>query len=302
MALALTDVGCVSAAFEDVLGLARSEHRAGDTIVPGFSVGTTVLSLFAADDPFLGGNAKPGVHHITFATDEPSGFARRAGFSAEDLGQTGLDGASRVALAVDETLGVRTVLTSTTPAVSTPGLIERIDHLGIACCDNVAAIGAFHDKLGYVVESTQTDVEAHLAVESFTSDKYGAVYHNRTPRPVAGLRVTFITVGDCELEFLRPFNPDPITTLDEGPSEQGPRTTSGDKGAIGRYIARRGPGLHHIALKTPDIAAVLGRCADAGLDMIDTAGRPGSRRALIGFVHPHSLGGLLLHFVQRVEL
>ena len=292
----------MSDVFEDVLGLARSERSAGDTKVPVFSIGKTSLALFAVDDPFLGGDATPGVHHIALATDDPTGHARRAGFSAEDLGRSGLDGAPRVALASDETLDVRTYLTLATLVASTPGVIERIDHLGIACRDNAAAAGVFHGRLGFAVESTQTDVEVLTALESFTSDKYGVVYHNRTPRPVAGLRVTFITVGDCELEFLQPFDPDRVSQPDNGPSREGPGSTSGDRGAIGRYIARHGSRLHHIALKTPDIDAVLGRCADARLDMIDTVGRPGSRRAVIGFVHPRSLGGLLLHFVQRAEL
>ena len=78
-----------------------------------------------------------------------------------------------------------------------------------------------------------------------------------------------------------------------------PGNTRGDKGAIARYIERRGPGLHHLALKTPDIDATLARLYGAGHRMIDHTGRPGSRRARIGFIHPASLGGLLLHFVER---
>ena len=301
MALALTDVARVSDVFENVLGLARSERSVGDSKVPIFGVGKTSLALFALDDPFLGGNATSGVHHIALATDNPAGLARSVGFSAEDLGRSEFDGAERVALTANETCGVRTYLTCAPSVRSPPGVIERIDHLGIACRDNTAAAGVFHDRLGFAVESTQTDVEAQMAVETFTSDKYGVVHHSRDPQPVAGLRVTFITVGDCELEFLQPFDPEPVSKPDNGPPRKGPGNTGGDKGAIGRYIARRGPGLHHIALKTPDIGAVLGKCADAGLDLIDTVGRPGSRRAMIGFVHPRSLGGLLLHFVQRVE-
>jgi hypothetical protein len=45
-------------------------------------------------------------------------------------------------------------------------------------------------------------MEVSMAVESFTSDKYGVAYHARAPEPVGGLRVTFISVGDFELEFL----------------------------------------------------------------------------------------------------
>jgi len=63
--------------------------------------------------------------------------------------------------------------------------------------------------------------------------------------------------------------------------------------------ASPGPRLHHIALKTPDIDGTLGALAAAGLPLIDARGRPGSRRALIGFLHPRALGGVLLHLVQR---
>ena len=64
-------------------------------------------------------------------------------------------------------------------------------------------------------------------------------------------------------------------------------------------MATRGPGLHHLALKVPDIDAALDRMERAGLTLIDRVGRPGSRRARIGFIHPASLGGVLVHLVQR---
>ena len=76
-------------------------------------------------------------------------------------------------------------------------------------------------------------------------------------------------------------------------------TTRQDQGAIARFVGTRGRGLHHFAVKTRDIDALLGSMAAAGLPMIDTRGRPGSRRALIGFPHPRALGGVLMHLVQR---
>ena len=91
------------------------------------------------------------------------------------------------------------------------------------------------------------------------------------------------------------------TRARKGRSGVRPETPRGDKGAIARYI-ERAPGLHHLALKTPDIDATLARLAGAGHRMIDSVGRPGSRRARIGFIHPASLGGLLLHFVERDDL
>jgi hypothetical protein len=63
----------------------------------------------------------------------------------------------------------------------------------------------------------------------------------------------------------------------------------------------RGRGLHHVAVKSPDIDKRLGSMAAAGLPMIDRKGRPGSRRALIGFPHPEALGGVLMYIVQRLD-
>ncbi len=181
------------------------------------------------------------------------------------------------------------------PAGGSP-LIERIDHLGVASDDNRRALDLFAGRMGFPVESQQTDLEVVMTIESFTSDKYGVVYRNRPPESVGGLRVAFVTVGECELEFLQNF--DPRHSAEVG---QGPGSTKQDQGAIARYVARRGVGLHHLALKTPDIDGALAALADGGYRVIDRVGRPGSRRARIGFVHPAALGGVLLHFVEREE-
>ena len=165
----------------------------------------------------------------------------------------------------------------------------------MASADNRQAISVFTDTLGLPIESQQTDMEVETVVESFTSDKYGVVYHTRTPRPVGGLRVAFLTAGDCELEFLQNFDPNHGAELSHGASG----TTRQDQGAVTKYIESRGAGLHHVALKSPDINATLAALEDAGCVMIDTVGRPGSRRAQIGFIHPKSMGGLLFHVVQR---
>ena len=69
-----------------------------------------------------------------------------------------------------------------------------------------------------------------------------------------------------------------------------------------RFVASQGPGLHYLALKVNDIDGTLAKLARAGFQLIDPAGRPGSRRARIGFIHPKSLGGLLIHLVQRDEV
>ena len=59
---------------------------------------------------------------------------------------------------------------------------------------------------------------------------------------------------------------------------------------------------NHIAFKTPNVAESLARIKEAGHRTIDTVGRPGSRAALIGFMHPTMIGGVLMHFVAREEV
>jgi hypothetical protein len=85
-------------------------------------------------------------------------------------------------------------------------------------------------RIGFPLESAQTDLEVQLAVESFTSDKYGVVYHTRPPQPATGLRVAFVTIGDCELEFLQEFCPQTGARVVAG----GPGSTRQDQGTIGR--------------------------------------------------------------------
>jgi catechol 2,3-dioxygenase-like lactoylglutathione lyase family enzyme len=195
-------------------------------------------------------------------------------------------------------VGVRTVLTERL-ALAPPaeGPVQRIDHVGVASTDVREDEATFCGRLGFAIESRQTDMEVALAVESFTSDKYGVVYHARPPEPVGGLRVAFVTVGDCELEFLANFDPRQKGEVHHGRAGN----TRQDQGAIARFVASQGCGLHHVAVKSPDIDALLGSMAAAGLPMIDTRGRPGSRRALIGFPHPRALGGVLMHLVQRPD-
>jgi catechol 2,3-dioxygenase-like lactoylglutathione lyase family enzyme len=305
VAVAVRDAGAVAQVFMEALGLA---HRVGSlddgTGVPLFTVGRTAIGIFEAGHPFLGADSKPGVHHLAISAPDPAAYAKAVNIRAEDGESTvGIDGARQIALQLDATSGVRLRISQpVTLAVGASRRVDRIDHLGVAVPDNEKAGEAFTAKLGCPVESTQTDVEVQMAVESFTSDKYGVVYHNRPPQPVGGLRVRFLTAGDFDLEFLQPFDPVPEKADPSAPAPGQPGNTRGDRGAIGRYLHRRGPGWHHIALKTLDIDGLLPELAHQGLRMIDSKGRPGSRRALIGFVHPASLGGLLLHFVERDEL
>ncbi len=301
VALVVSEVEAVAGALARDFGLQRTDWPVDGTArpVPVLAAGRVGLALFEPGDPFLGQHARPGVHHLAFEVADLDAAARalaEAGVAATGPPGPGVAGARRLSLLPEATAGVRTFLTEPLVfAPSPPGWVERIDHVGVASADNAAALAVFCDRLGFPLESSQTDVELRVAVETFTSDRYGVVSHARPPELAGGLRVAFVTVGDCELEFLQ--------DLDAGQALEsaaaGPGTTRGDRGAIARWVASRGPGLHHLALGVRDIAAALGHLERAGYELIDRAGRPGSRRARIAFLGRRSLGGVLVHLVER---
>lgn len=301
VALAVRDLASVSTILQDDLGLPRQDADLVGKLVPTFGIGRTALALFEVGDPFLGaGGDESGLHHIALTAEDPATAVTTAGLSPiERHLASGLNRGAQAIADPATTNGVR-VRFCTAPglAAGASDWIERIDHLGVASADVRADEAVFCDRLGCPVESRQTDMEVRQAIESFTSDKYGVIYHSRAPEPIGGLRVLFATLGDCELEFLQNFDPNQSAEVEHGTVGN----TKQDQGAIGRYVAKRGPGLHHLALKTPDIDALLARLTGMGRRTIDQAGRPGSRRARIGFVHPAALGGVLLHFVERQEI
>src|SRR5262249_31975577 len=201
-------VSAVATVLSRDFGLLRTESRmtSNGRSAPVFPVGTSALALFAADDPFVGGKARPGVHHLGLEVGDLDGAVRRAsGLGvpiAESAPRDGLLGARRWRLDPSATCGVEPYFSEPLRLVrGARGSVERIDHVGVASLDNRAAIATFVGRLGCPLESTQTDLEVQLAVESFTSDKYGVVYHTRAPQHVGGLRVAFVTVGDCDLEL-----------------------------------------------------------------------------------------------------
>ena len=89
-----------------------------------------------------------------------------------------------------------------------------------------------------------------------------------------GVRVAF--VGSIEL--LEPLGPDT---------------------PVGRFVSRRGPGIHHIAYHAPDVATELARLVAAGFEPIDRVPRPGARGHRVAFLHPRTTGGTLIELVGR---
>ena len=294
--LASRDPARTATVLRDILRLAefRVPRPDGDP-VSAFGTGETALVVLGAGDPYLSGTPA-GIDHIALAADDPAAAADALGLPCSGVSASGLNGAKQVCVDPVSTCGVNvrfTVPLDLPPA--TADVVERIDHVGAASVDNERAEAVFVDRLGGVYESRQTDVHVMQPIETFTSDKYGIVVHSGRAAPVGGLRVSFVTVGDCDIEFLQDCDP----ARDLEASHGGPGNTKHDRSAIGRFIATRGPGLHHVALKCRDIDATLSRLAAAGCRLVDPAGRPGSRAARIGFVHPASTGGVLLHLVER---
>lgn len=93
-----------------------------------------------------------------------------------------------------------------------------------------------------------------------------------------GVKVAFLRVGDAHIELLEPLGPE---------------------GAVAKFLDRRGEGMHHLAIEVEDIRDAMARAKTSGLAVIDDEPRRGARGRLVAFVHPKSVGGVLLEFVQN---
>jgi methylmalonyl-CoA/ethylmalonyl-CoA epimerase len=126
------------------------------------------------------------------------------------------------------------------------------------------------DHIGVAVE----DLDAALALygESFEME----LAHRETVES-QGVEAVLLDVGDGHVELLRPL---------------GPET------AVGKFLARKGPGLHHVAYAVDDIDAMLEQVAAAGIETIDSEARVGIRGSRVAFLHPRSTGGVLTEIVE----
>ena len=92
------------------------------------------------------------------------------------------------------------------------------------------------------------------------------------------VRVVMLPIGESRIELL------------EATSEDSP---------ISRFLEKRGPGIHHIAVRVDDIRAALANLREKGARLIDEEPRTGAGGCLVAFVHPSSTGGVLLELVQN---
>ena len=126
------------------------------------------------------------------------------------------------------------------------------------------------DHIGVAVE----DLDA--AVELYSRAFQMREQHRETVE-AQGVEAVLLEVGDGHVELIRPLSPDT---------------------GVGKFIAKNGPGLHHVAYATDDIDSALGAVRDAGLQLIDSEPRVGIRNSRVAFLHPRSTGGVLTELVE----
>jgi len=106
---------------------------------------------------------------------------------------------------------------------------------------------------------------------------FGATVEHRGSLASQGVVAASLLVGSSRIELLAP---------------------TGEDTPVGRFLARRGPGMHHIALETDDVSTVIDSLAASGAQMIDEKPRPGLYGLEVAFVHPSSVHGVLTEVVS----
>jgi methylmalonyl-CoA epimerase len=129
------------------------------------------------------------------------------------------------------------------------------------------------DHVGVAVPS----IDAALAL---FRDALGMPLVHRETVTEQGVDAALLDVGDGHIELLEPL---------------GPET------AVGKFLAKRGAGLHHVAYRVTSVQDTLTACKSAGLRLIDENPRTGIRGSRVAFLHPASTGGVLTEIVQPAE-
>jgi methylmalonyl-CoA/ethylmalonyl-CoA epimerase len=126
------------------------------------------------------------------------------------------------------------------------------------------------DHIGVAVE----DIDA--AIELYR-DSFGMELAHRETVESQGVEAVLLDVGDGHVELLAPLGPDT---------------------PVGKYMAKNGAGLHHVAYAVDDIDSALEKIAAAGVQLIDSEPRIGIRDSRVAFLHPRSTGGVLTEIVE----
>ena len=129
------------------------------------------------------------------------------------------------------------------------------------------------DHVGVAVEDLDSAIELY-------SEGLGMPLQHRETVSEQGVEAALLGVGESHVELLFPL---------------------GEDTPVGRFIAKRGPGLHHAAYRCADVAEALEECRARGLRLIDEQPRRGIRDSRVAFLHPSSTGGVLTELVQPAE-
>lgn len=129
------------------------------------------------------------------------------------------------------------------------------------------------DHVGLAVEDLDEAVTLY-------TERLGMPVEHRETVEEQGVEAVLLGVGESHVELLRPLTPD---------------------SAVGRFLDRNGPGLHHVAYGTDDIQSALDAARAAGLRLIDEDPRTGIRNSRVAFLHPKSTGGVLTELVEAAH-
>lgn len=129
------------------------------------------------------------------------------------------------------------------------------------------------DHVGVAVD----DLDQAVALYS---QRFGMAVEHRETLEDQGVEAVLLEVGESHVELLRPLGADT---------------------AVGRFLDRNGPGLHHVAYGTDDIQSALEAARAAGLRLIDEGPRTGMRNSRVAFLHPKSTGGVLTELVEAAH-
>ena len=126
------------------------------------------------------------------------------------------------------------------------------------------------DHIGVAVAELEPALELY-------SDRLGLELAHREVVEAQGVEAVLLDVGEGHVELLAPLGPDT---------------------PVGRYLAKHGPGLHHVAYQVADIDATIGALSEAGLELIDAQPRTGIRGSRVAFLHPRATDGVLTEIVE----
>ena len=147
-------------------------------------------------------------------------------------------------------------------------MLNKIDHVGIACRNLDEAVSRYCSVFGLTVTSREVNQEQGVREAMLLVASQGE------PGPAGPVTVPG---GASYIQLLEPLSPDT---------------------PVGKFLSRRGPGIHHIGYGVTDITKAMAAISEAGIRLIDERPRHGSLGASIAFLHPADLGGVLTELVE----